>query len=185
MHKVILYSTLIVMVSALSSCMKTPVPPAEAAAAQTNDKALPFSIITDTGYEIDLRGFQYQRQYADCGYLIKQQGATVEIYRVEFTDENGGNYTYESRLPDGTVVGKSSRAFLVSWRCMTIIQPASNPALASPSGLDQRRIGAEDENIVFIRFYRKKFTLANYSIKNGCRRKKDCLIEQSRRLHSS
>ena len=29
-----------------------------------------------------------------------------------------------------------------------------------PSGLDQRRMGAEDENIMLIRFYRKKFTLA-------------------------
>lgn len=29
-----------------------------------------------------------------------------------------------------------------------------------PSGLAQRWIGAEDENIVLIRFYRKKFTLA-------------------------
>ena len=31
---------------------------------------------------------------------------------------------------------------------------------AAPAGLDQRRIGTEDENLMLIRLYRKKRTLA-------------------------
>ena len=31
------------------------------------------------------------------------------------------------------------------------------------TGLEQRRMGAVDENMVLIRFYRKKFTIAGYS----------------------
>ena len=111
MQKARIFCTVLLTAASLSCCIPTPITPAEEEAAQQNDKALPFSIITDRGQEIDLRGFQYQREYADSGYLIKQQGVTTEIYRVEFTAENGGNYTYESRLPDGSVVGKSAGAF--------------------------------------------------------------------------
>lgn len=106
-----IFSILLLITAALSCCIPTPITPAEETASQPNAKALPFSIITDSGLEIDLRGFQYQREYADRGYLIKQQGATTEVYRIEFTTENRGNYTYESRLPDGSVVSKSAGGF--------------------------------------------------------------------------
>ncbi len=111
MRTAILYSITSLTLTVLSSCLKTPITPAEEESTQPNNKALPFSIITDNGYEIDLRGFQYRREYADSGYLFKQQGATTEVYHIEFTSEIGGNYAYESRLPDGSIVGKSTGAF--------------------------------------------------------------------------
>lgn len=103
--------SILLVTATLSCCIPTPITPAEEEASQPNAKALPFSIITDSGIEIDLRGFQYQREYADSGYLIKQQGATTEVYRIEFTTEYSGNYSYESSLPDGSIVGKSAGQF--------------------------------------------------------------------------
>jgi len=98
-----------VLAAVLPACIKTPLTPAqEEARATPNNTPRPLIIVTNTGYEIDLTDFQYQREYADSGYLIKQQAATTEVYHIQFTHENGGNYTYECRLPDGSLAGSGN-----------------------------------------------------------------------------
>ena len=103
--------SILILVAALSACLKTPLTPAQEEALTSPANTNPLVIVTNTGYEIDLSDFRYQREYADCGYLVKQQAESTEVYRVEFTHENGGNYTYEYRLSDGSIVGSGRGTF--------------------------------------------------------------------------
>lgn len=73
--------------------------------------AAPYAIIIDGGKEVDLSGFEYRREYANSGFLVSNNGAVCEVYHVEFTGENHGNYTYESRLIDGSVIGSGKGTF--------------------------------------------------------------------------
>lgn len=86
-------------------------PSDEAAATSTPQDNAGFVLILDGKREVDVSAFNYQRRYADSGYLYKDDGSVTEVYEVQFTGENEGTYIYTCRMADGSVVGKGQGVF--------------------------------------------------------------------------
>ena len=86
-------------------------PKGETAAIPTKKNSEAFVLILDGKREVDVSDFNYQRRYADCGYLYKDDGSVTEVYEVQFTGENEGSYIYTCRMADGSVVGKGQGVF--------------------------------------------------------------------------
>jgi len=76
----------------------------------------PLVMVLDGKREIDPSQFQYKQENADSGCLISNQGAVTEVYRIKFTSKESGTYTYESRMMENTVVGKSEGTFVLKER---------------------------------------------------------------------
>lgn len=86
-------------------------PSDEPAAKSTQQGNAGFVLILDGKREVDVSAFNYQRRYADSGYLYKDDGSVTEVYEVQFTGENEGTYIYSCRMADGSVVGRGQGVF--------------------------------------------------------------------------